>query len=177
MDLAIEQGEAHGRGCAWAGWKILKPDWIAKGRLINLVQVGLKKDSELPDVPLLGDLAKTEEQRQIFDFLALPNVMARSLFAPAGTPADRVAALRTAFDRTVSDPAFLKEAAKRKISIAPRPGAEVQRLVKKLIGTPRPVVDKVRAALGLGKRAGFDLLPPGAFRHADASCVFTSQRG
>lgn len=177
MDLAIERGEAHGRGCAWAGWKILKPDWIAEGRLVNLVQVGLQKDTDLPNVPLLGDLAETEEQRQIFNFLALPNVMARSLFAPAGTPPDRVAALRAAFDQTVTDPAFLAEAAKRKISISPRSGAEVQRLVKKLIDTPRPIVDTVRSALGLRDRAGIELLPAAAFSYAGSSCVFAGSQG
>lgn len=177
MDLAIERGEAHGRGCAWAGWKILKPDWIASGRLVNLVQIGLRKDPELPNVPLLSDLARTDEERQIFDFLALPNVMARAFFVPAETPEDRVQALRVAFDRTVEDRAFLAEAQKRNIAIEPRDGTDVQKLVTKFIDTPSSVVKRVQEALGTDRQSGNWHMPATEFRHAETSCVFAPVHG
>jgi len=93
------------------------------------------------------DLAKTEEQREIFKLIFSRQVMGRPFLAPPGIPADRLAALRKAFDDTMADKDFLAEAAQNKIEINPVSGEQIQALVKEGYQTPQDVVKKAAAAL------------------------------
>ena len=84
---------------------------------------------DLKDVPLIGDFAKTERQRQILKLVISRQVMGRPFMAPPGLPADRAAALRTAFDETMKDPEFVKEATARGQEVNPVSGADVDKLI------------------------------------------------
>jgi tripartite-type tricarboxylate transporter receptor subunit TctC len=149
IQLAMERGEVDGRGAVvWSGLKAGWPEWVANRKINELVQIGLAKDEDLPDVPLLLDLAKNDTERAIFRFISSDTAMSFPVLAPPGVPAERVAALRKAFDETMADPAFVAEAAKRGLPMRRVAGEDVQRIVTSVISTPKDVVEKLKAAIG-----------------------------
>jgi tripartite-type tricarboxylate transporter receptor subunit TctC len=146
--LAIERGEVHGWAGQWTGWKLGKPDWVRDGRLVHLVQLASKPAPDLPNVPLLSSFAENAEERQIFTVVQT-GIADRAIAVPPGVPADRVAALRTAYEKTLRDPAFVKDANARKFEIDPISGDAIQKHVSELMTTPKPVVAKMKKAMGL----------------------------
>ncbi len=135
--LAMERGELQGR-CGWSysSIKAAHPDWLATKKIAILVQLALAKHPELPDVPLITDLAKTEEQQQLLKFVFARQVMGRPYLAPPGVPPATVAALRRAFMETMADKDFLADAARGKLEITPVSGERIQALVAELYKTP-----------------------------------------
>jgi tripartite-type tricarboxylate transporter receptor subunit TctC len=147
ISLAMERGEVDGRcGWSWSSVKAEKPDWLRDHKLNLIVQLALTKADDLPGVPLITDLAKTDSQRQILKLIFGRQTMGRPFAAPPGLPADRRQALRTAFDRTVKDADFLAEANKRKLEINPVSGADIDSLIADIYSTPKDVVAEARAA-------------------------------
>jgi tripartite-type tricarboxylate transporter receptor subunit TctC len=145
--LAMERGEVQGRcGWSWSSVKSTHKSWIDQKRMTVLVQLSLSKHPELPDVPLITDFAKTDEQRQILKMVFARQVMGRPFLAPPNVPADRVAALRTAFMATMKDKDFLAEAAKADLEVNPVSGEDVERLVKEVYATPATIVAKAKEA-------------------------------
>ena len=148
IDLAMERGEVDGRaGQSWDGWKLTKPDWVRDKRLNVLVQLGLTRAKDLPDVPLIRELASTEEQKLILDLFAIPIALGRPLFVGPGVPDDRVALLRAAFRATMSDPQFVAEANKLNLDVDPIYGDELQTLVQRMLATPADTVAKAQDAM------------------------------
>jgi tripartite-type tricarboxylate transporter receptor subunit TctC len=143
INLAIERGEIDGR-CAlsWSSVKAAHPSWLAQKKIHVLVQVSFAKHAELPDVPLVLDLAPTDEARQILKIMAARQVMGRPFFAPPELPADRAAALRKAFMDTLRDPDFLAEAQRAKLEITPVSAERVEALLKEIYATPAAVIAK-----------------------------------
>ncbi len=141
IQLAMERGEVDGRAAVvWSGLKAGWPQWIADKKINIILQIGLRKEPDLPDVPLLVDLAKTEVERAIFHFVSSDSAMGFPVVAPPGVPTDRIAALRKAFQTTLVDPAFLSDAEKRSLPVQPRSGDEVRHVVDTLIATPKDVI-------------------------------------
>jgi tripartite-type tricarboxylate transporter receptor subunit TctC len=150
--LAMERGEVAGRcGWSWSSVKSTHKSWIDDKRMIVLIQLSLAKHLELPDVPLVMDFAKTDEQRQILKLAFARNVMGRPYLAPPSVPPDRVAALRDGFMATMADKDFRAEADKIDLEINPVSGADVEKLVKDVYATPPDVVAKAKAAAAAGK--------------------------
>jgi tripartite-type tricarboxylate transporter receptor subunit TctC len=149
VNLAMERGEIDGRASnSWASWKSTRPDWVAEKKINVLVQVGLKRAADLPDVPLLLELAGSDQDRQVLTFLSADTGIARALVTSPDTPPDRVAALRHAFDETMRDPDFLAEAEKGKMEIEPLSGEESQKIADSIVNTPPAVVARAKALLG-----------------------------
>ena len=137
LDFAIEKGEVGGRVVSWTGLKTTA-DWVATGKA-NVMQFGLRKTAELPNVRLLQDLAANPKHREIFEFLGLVPAMGRPLFMPAGVPAERVAAIRQAFAATMKDPGFLDDARRARLDIEPVTGDELAQIVAKKFNAPEDV--------------------------------------
>src|SRR5215469_9244419 len=114
IDLAMRRGEVEGRGNnIWAAYKAEMPNEIRDGVLHVLIQTGLRKEPDLPNVPFFLDLVKGDTQREaVAQFMSYAVSIARPLAAPPGVPADRVTLLRRAFDDTLKDPIFLADAEK-----------------------------------------------------------------
>jgi tripartite-type tricarboxylate transporter receptor subunit TctC len=93
-------------------------------------------------VPLVTDLATSDEQRQALKLIFARQVMGRPYVAPPGIPPDRAAALRKAFMETMNDKDFLADAEKATFEITPVPGDELERLVSDIYRTPPEVVKK-----------------------------------
>jgi tripartite-type tricarboxylate transporter receptor subunit TctC len=139
-DLAMERGEINGKFSSWLSVKQRNPGW-AKGEGAKVIlQIGTERDKDIPDVPTLVDLAKNEKERQLFMFLAGNNTIARGLTAPPGVPADRVAALRSAFDQMVADEAFKAEMAKHDFPLNPKNAQEYAAIIKAISETPADVI-------------------------------------
>jgi tripartite-type tricarboxylate transporter receptor subunit TctC len=148
VGLAMERGEVQGRcGWSWSSVESTHPGWLKDKQINILAQLSLSKHEDLPNVPLITEFAKTDEQKQIFQLVFARQVMGRPFLAPPGVPADRVAALRKAFMDTMADPAFLAEAKKAQLEITPVSGEKVQALVEDVYKTPKAVADKVAEAL------------------------------
>jgi tripartite-type tricarboxylate transporter receptor subunit TctC len=147
LTQALERGDVQGRcGWSWSSLKATRPDWVADKKVVVLVQISLSKHADLPDVPLVLDLAKTEQQRQILKLIFARQVMGRPYVAPPDVPKDRVAALRQGFLDTMKDETFLAEAGEGKFEINPVSGQRLQTLVEEIYQTP-PELAKQAAAL------------------------------
>jgi len=150
ISLAMERGEVDGRcGWSWTSIKAEKAAWLAEKRLNLIVQLALQKASDLPDVPLILDAAKTDTQRQILKLIFSRQTMGRPFVAPPGIAEDRKAALREAFDRTMKDPDFLRDAANGKIEINPVSGAAIDALIAELYASPPDIVAEARKAVDI----------------------------
>jgi tripartite-type tricarboxylate transporter receptor subunit TctC len=148
ITLAMERGEVDGIcGLSWGTLKVAHRDWIANKSVHILVQAALKKDPELPDVPLALDLIKDPEKRQILYLDFAPQAIGRPFAAPPGIPADRKAALIKAFDETMKDPALLAEAARAKMDIGPMTGPDIDKLLAELYAIPPDIIAKASKAI------------------------------
>ena len=148
MSIAMERGEIDGRcGWSWSGVKSSKPEWISGKQINVLLQLGLQKSAELPDVPLIMDQATTDDQRQILRLVFSRQEFAWPFAAPPDIPADRAQALRDAFAATLKDPEFLADAKKIQIDVNPISAASVERLIGELYAAPEPVLAKLRSIL------------------------------
>ena len=147
VDLAMERQEIHGRAMVWASTKARRGDWLKAGKLVHLAQIGPYKLSDMPNVPRLIDMAKTEKQKTMVRFLHLTGLIGRALHTTPGVPAERVAALRKAFDDTMKDPAFIAEFKKRKLPFGPTSGKDLQAFINKVIATPQSTIDELKTAL------------------------------
>jgi tripartite-type tricarboxylate transporter receptor subunit TctC len=143
ITLAMERGEVDGRcGWSWSSIKTNHPGWVRDGTLKLLIQLSLAKHADLPDVPLIMDMVKTDEHRAILRVVFARQVMGRPFFAPPGLPAERVSLLRKAFMETMKDRQFLAEAEKLKLEINPVRGEAVQELVAEIYRTPPDILRK-----------------------------------
>ena len=148
INLAMQRGEVAIRGQnSWSSWKSQHMDWIKAKQITILVQIGLTKDKELPEVPLLMDLATTPDDRTALKLLSAPTAIGRPIFTTPGVPQERVAALRAAFNATMKDPAFLATAAKANMDLNPVSGEELQRIVAELFATPPSAVQRLKEIL------------------------------
>jgi tripartite-type tricarboxylate transporter receptor subunit TctC len=148
INLAMERGEVAGRGSnAWASWKSTRAEWLKDKKINILVQIGLEKAEDLPNVPLLMDLAKSDEDRRVLRLLSAPTAIGRPLFTTPNVPKDRVTALRRAFDATMKDPGFLADAKKAKLDLNPISGEKLQEIANEIVAAPKPVAKKLADAL------------------------------
>lgn len=148
VNLAIERGEVEGRGAnQWSAWKAIHPDWVKERKIIPLVQVGLRKEADLPNVPLLTELARDEEQRLMFQFVSEAAVADGPLAGPPGMAPEALQALRAAFDAMTRDPAFRAETERLSIDLGPLPGDAVAKIVTSILSTPASIVAKVKAII------------------------------
>lgn len=148
MDKAIEQGELHGRGGSILSWTARQPEWIADGKIEYLVQIGLTKMKDLPEVPLLLDLAEDEDARNIIKLLSSAGAVGRSLISPPDVDEKTNAVLIEAFQTTMKDPDFLAAAEAQGLSVEPADAATIQSIVEETIGTPADLAEAFRTAVG-----------------------------
>jgi tripartite-type tricarboxylate transporter receptor subunit TctC len=143
LNLAIERAEVDGR----VGWcfecaKREKPSWLADGSVLLLLQLAFSRHPELKTVPSLADVAKNDEARQIMTLVYGGQDMNIPLMLPPGVPAERVAALRKAFDDTMNDPEFRAEAKKVGADVSPMTWQEVEKLIRSAYATPAATIER-----------------------------------
>jgi tripartite-type tricarboxylate transporter receptor subunit TctC len=149
VHLAMERGEVQGRcGLGWDSIVSRYKQWLDEKKIVLLVQMALDKHPDLPNVPFVMDLARTERDRQIASLVLGPNKMGRPIFAPPGLAPERVRILREAFAATMRDPQLKADADKMRVPIEWLSGADTEALVKRLYATPPEVIAATRKLLG-----------------------------
>ena len=115
-------------------------EWLAIGQLTEKPVEGLPGQN----VPLILNYARTDEQRELLRFgIIVPNQFTRPYFLPPEVPADRVAALRAAFAKTMADKEFLAEAEKVKLDINPLGARELQKLITNYLAMPADLKERL----------------------------------
>lgn len=143
INLAMQRGEVGGRNNTWSSWKVTKRDWLANKEIAILAYAG-PQPKDLPGVPNLEDLAKTDDDKRIIALLLSGTKLGRPLAAMPGVPADRVAALRRAFMATMNDPEFRKDTSTANIEVDPVPGEAMHPVVAAVLATPKALIDRAR---------------------------------
>jgi tripartite-type tricarboxylate transporter receptor subunit TctC len=144
--LAMERGEIDGYPSVfYSSLMSTKPTWLKDKKIKLLLEMGLEKEKEIPDVPFLLDLLTKQEDKQLATAAFAPLSTGRPYLLPPGVPADRVAAMRKAFDDSFKDPGFLAEANQRQLGVnSPRSGEQLQALIENTYkNTPRPIVERL----------------------------------
>ncbi len=146
--LALERGELAATTVAWDGLVSERGDWLKEGKVKVLVRIGHRKIKGFEQVPSLIDLGATAEDKAVLALALVPSEIGQAVAAPPGVPADRVAALRRAFDMTMKDPAFLEFTRKRQMPVEPMTGDELRRLVEQGMAVPKSVVQRMIKHIG-----------------------------
>jgi tripartite-type tricarboxylate transporter receptor subunit TctC len=150
--LAIERQEADGTaGVSWSGINAAKPEWISKKQINVIVQLGLKKHPGMNPAPLVTEFAKTDSDRGVLELIFARQDMAYPIVAPPGTPPERVAVLRKAFEAVLKDPDYLADAKKQHLETAYMRGEEVDKLIARVLASPPDVVARAVKAIEAGK--------------------------
>jgi tripartite-type tricarboxylate transporter receptor subunit TctC len=152
INIGMQRGEVEARAFSIGSIAAQHPDWITEKKVDFLAQVGTRRDKLFPDVPLLTEFAKLEEQRGIFRLVSMTPALGQPYLAPPGVPPERLAILRKAFDATLRDKAFLADASKVRFDIDPMGAAEVTQIVHETVAAPPDLIAKARAAMGLPDR-------------------------
>ena len=148
LDLAMERGEVQARaGASLAGMLQEHSDWFRDHKIIPLVQIGSERDKDYPDVPLMHELGKNAEQRQVLALISSPPSLGRPFFTTQDVPPERVAALRSAFDATMKDEGFLTEARQLGLDMQPMQADAVTQIVFATINAPADIVAKAKLAI------------------------------
>jgi len=148
INLAMERGEVEGRGTnTYASYLAATPHYIEKKLIRPLIQIGVKKDPAMPDAPLLLDLPVREEHKAPVAFMSKAATMGRPLATTPDAPAERVAALRKAFDATMKDAAFIADSDKMQAEIDPMTGEDLTRLVQDILAAGPQVRASVLALI------------------------------
>ncbi len=147
--IAMERGEVAGRcGGGFTSINTTRPEWLPSGKAVVPLIFGFKRTRELPDVPVVMELAKDERTRQILALVMAPQQMDRPLLLPPGAPAARLAQLRKAFDAAMNDPAFIEDAARQRIEMAHVGGERLEAIIAEAYKAPPEVVTAAREAMG-----------------------------
>jgi len=145
INLAMERGEVEARNNTWSSWKATKPTWLRDKSITVIAQAGPRAPDL--DAPSVEQLAKTAEDRRVIELVVSGTQLGRPLFITPGVPEERVKALRAAFDATMKDPEFLADAASLNFEIAPVGGAALQKIVEKVLATPKDLAARARHLL------------------------------
>ncbi len=141
--LAIDRGEVDGMCESLDSALSKRPDWIKEKKIKFILQGGTSKNSEIPDVPFLLDLVKTDAQRQAITFLYAGQGLGRPFIAPPGMPPERIKMLRDAFNALMQDAEFKAEVDKAKLQLKPETGEKLATLVDRIYATPKEIVEQV----------------------------------
>jgi tripartite-type tricarboxylate transporter receptor subunit TctC len=152
VEIAVERNEVDGRLSSWSSLKAAKAGPLADGSLVVVMQTGVRRNPDLPSIPLIPEMATTEQGRRILQFIDSESGIGWAVLAPPGVPLDRVAALRHAFDQMVVDPRFLADTQGRNLDVMPVTGQEVEAIVKRTLSIPRDDIDVMNALIAAASK-------------------------
>ena len=148
LTIAVESGEAEGIcGLSWSTMKASRPRWVSDHLLNVIVQMGLTKLHDLPDVPSALDLVRDPESKRVMELILMRQEAGRPFAAPPGVPADRAKALQDAFLAAHHDPQFLAKAARTGLEISPVDAGKLERGVERLAQAPPAVAAYMKSLM------------------------------
>jgi ABC-type phosphate/phosphonate transport system substrate-binding protein len=145
INLAMERGEVEARNNTWSSWKATKAAWLQEKKIVVIAQAGPRAPDL--DTPSVEEMGRTPEERQLIELAVSGTQFGRPLTTNAGVPPERVAALRAAFDATMKDPEFLAEAKALNFEVNPVHGEAMQRIVEKVLSTPKAIAGRAKGLL------------------------------
>lgn len=145
--LALTKGEVDIVSSAWNTWHAKHSGEIKNGDLIPIIQVGLRRNKEIANVPLMQEVVDDPTAKKVIEFFSAGSSIGRALIAPPKVPVERLAVLRKAFDQLVKDPEFLASAKKARAEVDPTPGAEVQKDALLILDAPKDIIAKATKAM------------------------------
>jgi tripartite-type tricarboxylate transporter receptor subunit TctC len=145
--IALARGEIDMVSSAWNQWRSSHSGEIADGTFVPVIQSGLRRNREIPNIPLMQDVVDDPISKRVIEFYSAASAIGRALLAPPQVPDERLAALRTAFDKTMADPEFLREAERIKAEVDPTPGAVVQKDALAILNAPKDIIDRANKAM------------------------------
>jgi tripartite-type tricarboxylate transporter receptor subunit TctC len=168
--LALERGEVQGIcGLGYSTLAASNPDWISQHKINILAQVGLYPDKKnMPDVPMVLDTVKDPHKKQVLELLLIRQEWGRPIVTPPNVPADRLTALQTAFEATMKDPAFAKDAERAKLEVEPLTAQDIAGLLKRAYSYPKAVVQDAAKLVGAPKQD--EMVACGKYTHDAAWC-------
>lgn len=143
VNIAMERGEVQSRNNSWTSWKSTKPAWLAEKK-IHIIAYAGPETKELAAMPHLGRLARNDDDRKVINLVFAGSYLGRPVITTPGVPAERVKALRDAFDATMKDPEFIAAAAQAKFELSPIRGVDMQKVVEDVMSTPAPLVARAK---------------------------------
>ncbi len=117
--LALERGEVEAGIFPWTFMKLSHPDWISQGKVNVVAPYTRSPIADLPTVPTIFELAQTADLRGVFNLFFGPDEIGQPLALPPNVPAERVDAIRRAFEATIKDPGYLADAEKQQLALTP----------------------------------------------------------
>jgi len=147
VNLAPQRGETHGAFSTWNNIGNIQGEDLKKGAIRIVLQIAPKRHPDLQEIPLLTDMATSDEARAVIAFMTSSSQMGQSYVAPPGVPAPVLDALRKAFDGTMNDPAFVAELRRGNIELNPIGGKELTAIVASTIGISKSAIDRYQAAI------------------------------
>jgi tripartite-type tricarboxylate transporter receptor subunit TctC len=146
--LAVERGEVQGMcGTAWNSIRTERPEWLSDHLIRMILQEAVTRNPDLPDVPTVMDLAKTDQQKQVLQTIYGWQLMRRPVVGPPDIPRDRLDALRRAFDATMVDPAFLADARQTMLDVRALRADQIEAFLAGVQQTPKAIVEEAATAL------------------------------
>jgi tripartite-type tricarboxylate transporter receptor subunit TctC len=149
IDLAMHRGEVNGI-CGLYASSIRSSyfDDVKSGQLKLVIQMGSKISDAFGKIPSVYDYAGTDTDRAVLDVHFKQLVLGRPVAGPPGIPADRLKALRGAFQAVMRDRDFLAEADRLGLDIDPATAEEVDATLKRLAAFPPDIFRKAQEAIG-----------------------------
>ncbi len=144
INLAMERGEVEARNNTWSSWKATKAAWLKEKKIVVIAQAGPRAPDL--DAPSVEDAARNPQERQLIELVVSGTQLGRPLATNAAPP-ERVAALRAAYAATMKDPEFLAEAKTLNFEVTPVLGEAMQRIVEKVLATPKPIAAKAKGLM------------------------------
>ena len=144
INLAMERGEVEARNNTWSSWKATKAAWLKDNKIAVIAQAGPRAPDL--DAPSIEDAARSPGERQLIELVVSGTQLGRPLATNAAPP-ERVAALRAAYAATMKDPEFLAEAKTLNFEVAPVLGEPMQRIVEKVLATPKELAAKAKGLM------------------------------
>lgn len=148
--LAIRRKEIDGFcGYAWSSLFARSPDLVEKGvvRIVNQLALTPHAAATKAGVPMALDFVKDPADRKAMELIATVQEFGRPYLVHPTVPADRVAALRKAFDATMADKEYVAEIEKAKLDVSPRTGDQVLALLRRVLEAPKDVQARARWAI------------------------------
>ena len=146
--LAMERGEVEGASSSWAAVSVAKKEWLRDKKIKIILQTTPERIRELPDAPALPEIGATPEDKQVYQLYASGSAVGRAVIAPPELPAERLKALRDAFNLMVRDREFIADIQKLNVELDPLPGQAVQDLILRTLSVPQSVRERAKLAFG-----------------------------
>lgn len=141
LNIAMQRGEVEARGGSWLSVELQTPELIAENKVKAIVFASVTREPSLPDVPTMAEAVSDPRHKRAAEFISAESDFGRAFFLPPGVPAERVAALRRAFQAALADPALLDDARKRRMPIEPTTAEFLTALTEKVVTTPKEIVE------------------------------------